>query len=305
MTSRWNRFFYEPLDTLPLALCRIVHGVAALLTAAFLFPERFVWFGDRGLISLKTANAISIVPVTSLFHWVRDPEPWITPLLIAMMIAGTTLAIGFFTRTSAAIVFVLLMALHHRTPMILNGADVLLRINSLFLAFSHAGATLSVDHRLHPAQSAEQPPWAQRLMQLQLSVVYLGTVYWKLHGIAWIDGTAVYYVLSTAQFQHAGNGFFIPLVLSRIATWGTLIIEFASGSLIWIPRLRNVTIAAALLLHIGLEIAINVPLFQWLMIGSLLLFIDPADLRRTSARCPVPSAQRPAPSAQRPVPSDP
>ena len=142
-----------------------------------------------------------------------------------------------------------------------------------------------------PAQSVAQPPWAQRLMQLQLSVVYLGTVYWKLHGIAWIDGTAVYYVLSTAQFQHAGYGFFIPLVLSRIATWGTLIIELASGTLIWIPRLRNVTIAAALLLHIGLEIVINVPLFQWLMIGSLLLFIDPGELRRGLQRA-VGSAQR-------------
>src|SRR5213078_4781146 len=125
-----------------------------------------------------------------------------------------------------------------------------------------------------------QPPWAQRLMQIQLSVVYLGTLYWKLHGIAWIDGTAVYYVLSAAQFQHAGGGIFIPLVLSRIATWGTLIIEFAAGTFIWIPRLRNVTIVAALLLHVGLEVMINVPLFQWLMIGSLLLFIDSADVRR-------------------------
>jgi hypothetical protein len=280
MTRGWNRFFYEPLDTLPLALCRIVHGVVALLTAAFLFPDRFVWFGNRGLISLKTANAISIVPVTSLFHWIRDPEPWITLMLVAMMIAGATLAIGFFTRTSAAIVFILLMALHHRTPMILNGADILLRINVLFLAFSHAGATLSLDHRLHSEQSAAQPPWAQRLMQIQLSVVYLGTVYWKLHGIAWIDGTAVYYVLSTAQFQHAGAGIFIPLMLSRIATWGTLLVELAAGALIWIPRFRNVTIAAALLLHVGLEFAINVPLFQWLMIGSLLLFLEPAELRR-------------------------
>jgi hypothetical protein len=287
MTRWWNRFFFEPADTLPLALCRIVHGVVALLTAAFLFPDRYVWFGNRGLISSATAADL-VVPITSLFRWVDDPERWVTPLLVVMMLAGATLAAGLFTRTSSAIVFVILMALHHRAPMILNGADVLLRINTLLLAFSHAGASLSLDRLLHPERSTLQPPWAQRLMQIQLSVAYAGTLLWKLRGAPWIDGTAVYYVMSVAQFQKwRSGGFFVPLILSKIATWGTLVIEAASATLIWTARFRYIVIAAAVLLHLAMDLTLNIPFFEWLMIGTLVLFSEGPEVRRGLQRVRV------------------
>jgi uncharacterized membrane protein YphA (DoxX/SURF4 family) len=287
MRRWWSRFFFEPADTLPLALCRVVHGVVALMTAAFLFPDRYVWFGNRGLISSETAADL-VVPITSLFRWVDDPERWITPLLVVMMLAGATLAAGLFTRTSAAIIFVILMALHHRAPMILNGADLLLRINMLLLAFSHAGASLSLDRRLRPERSTLQPPWAQRLMQIQLSVTYAGTLLWKLRGAPWIDGTAVYYVMSVAQFQKwRSDGFFVPLIVSKIATWGTLVIEAAAATLIWTARFRNVVIAAAVLLHLAMDLTLNVPFFEWLMIGTLVLFSEGPEVRRGLQRVRV------------------
>ena len=281
MRRWWNRFFFEPASTLPLAMCRIVNGFIAFVCAAMLFPDRFIWFGDRGLVSPRTAIAINDVPVTSLFHWTGDVEPLVTPLLVLMMIAGLTLTAGFFTRTSAAIVFLVLMALHHRTSMILSGADMLLRINALLLAFSHAGASLSVDARRDPRPRPLQPPWAQRLMQIQLAIVYAGTMIWKLHGRPWIDGTAVYYVMTIGDFQRWQHPtIFLPLVVSKIVTWSTLVIEAAAATLIWFKPFRMPVLVAAILMHVSMEIALNVPMFQWLMVGSLLLFIEPAEVRR-------------------------
>lgn len=281
MRRGWSRFFFEPADTLPLALCRIVYGVVAFVCAAMMLPDRFIWFGDRGLVSAQTAVQMTDVPVTSVFHWIGAIEPLITPLLVLMMAAGLTLTAGFFTRTSAAIVFLILMALHHRTPMVLSGADMLLRINALLLAFSHAGASLSVDSRLHPQRSPIQPPWAQRLMQIQIAIVYAGTVIWKLHGRPWLDGSAVYYVMSLDEFQRWRHAtILLPLALSKLLTWATMVIEAAAATLIWFKPFRNPVIVAALLLHLSMDVALNVPMFQWVMIGSLLLFIEPAEVRR-------------------------
>lgn len=279
MRSGWNRFFFEPADTLPLALCRIVNGAVAIVCAAMMFPDRFIWFSDRGLVSPQTAVEMTDVPVTSIFHWIGDAERLITPLLVLMMVAGFTLMIGFFTRTSAAIVFLILMALHHRTPMVLSGADMLLRINALLLAFSHAGASLSLDSRR--AGGPMQPPWAQRLIQIQLAIVYAGSMIWKLRGRPWVDGTAVYYVMSISEFQRWRHPvIFLPVAVSKILTWSTLVVEGAAATLIWFKPFRKPVMVAALLLHASMGIVLNIPMFQWMMIGSLLLFIEPEEVRR-------------------------
>ena len=65
-------------------------------------------------------------------------------------------------------------------------------------------------------------------------------------------------------------------------TWGTLLVEFALGALVWFRDLRYPVLLAGLLLHLGLEYSMIIQLFQWVMISAYVLFIDPRDLRRAA-----------------------
>jgi hypothetical protein len=65
-----------------------------------------------------------------------------------------------------------------------------------------------------------------------------------------------------------------------LLTWGTLVVEFACGILIWFRDLRYWVLLAGLGLHLGIEYSMNVPLFQWIILATYVTFIYPEDLAR-------------------------
>ena len=64
-----------------------------------------------------------------------------------------------------------------------------------------------------------------------------------------------------------------PVVMSL--TYGTLVLELSLGTLIWIRELRHPLVVLGILLHLGLDYALNLQLFGCLMVICLLLFVDP------------------------------
>jgi predicted DCC family thiol-disulfide oxidoreductase YuxK len=131
-------------------------------------------------------------------------------------------------------------------------------------------------------------PWAWRLAQVQVSICYLTTFLLKMPGTLWPNGTAIYYPISTPEFRR----FPLPFVdaqhiwLINVLTYGTLAIELALGTLVWVPRLRLYVLAAGVLLHLGIEYSLNIPLFGWLMVTSYLSFIKQSDLNWLTERLP-------------------
>jgi hypothetical protein len=63
--------------------------------------------------------------------------------------------------------------------------------------------------------------------------------------------------------------------LSAIATWTTLIIEGALPIALWIRPFRKWAIIAGFALHLGIELSMNLFLFQWIMMLGLLSFVIP------------------------------
>lgn len=122
-------------------------------------------------------------------------------------------------------------------------------------------------------------PWAQRMIQIELSLLYFMTFCSKSQGPAWIDGTALYYVYHLDQFHRFPvPGFLESLFLVRLETWFTLAIEFSLGVLIWFKELRYYVLALGALLHLSLEYTMNVPMFQWTALAMYVTFVDGADL---------------------------
>jgi hypothetical protein len=127
-------------------------------------------------------------------------------------------------------------------------------------------------------------PWAQRMIQIQTALTYFTTAYWKTLGSDWIDGTALHYVFRLDDFRRFPLPSFVrTLAFEKLATWGTLALEFALGTLVWIRELRYPILLAGLALHLSLEYSMNVPLFQWVILSTYVTFIYPEDLARAWA----------------------
>ena len=291
VAAAWNRFFHRPEPVTGIALFRILWGGCLLANWALLAPDLFTWLGERGVLSRETARALTGPGRLDVFQALPRGDGWVALVFAATALASLGLAVGCFTRTSAACAFVGLVSIHHRDPLILHGGDTLLRAVTFLLVFAPAGEAWSVD-RWRARRRGTMPlgpvlhaPWAQRLIQIQVAVLYASTVGWKLLGPTWRDGTAVYYMTRLVEFERFPlPPLFDHLWAIRAATWGSLLVEAALATLVWVPRLRYPVLAAGAGLHLGVEYAMNVPLFQWLMLACLTLFVPPAHVAALARR---------------------
>src|SRR4029077_5249801 len=124
---------------------------------------------------------------------------------------------------------------------------------------------------------------AQRMIQFELSLLYFVTFCWKVQGVPWIQGTALYYVFHLDELQRFPlPSWLVNPAMLKLGTWFTLVLEFSLGLLIWVRELRYPLLALGVLFHLFLEYATNVPLFQWDVLSAYILFVDPAHIDRAT-----------------------
>ena len=189
--------------------------------------------------------------------------------------------IGYQFRLCSVVVFLTLVSIHHRNAFILSSGDTLWRMLICYSCFSDANGRLSMDawRRSQPlTEFSQTDPWPLRLMQLQVCIVYLRTVFWKLRGRMWWNGTAAWFPLWVdADVRFRPPRWLLTKPFICLATWGTLIEEIALGTLIWIREFRYPMLVSGIVFHLMLDVIMNLQFFSWIMICSLLLFIFPED----------------------------
>ena len=291
ITRAWNRFFFEPISPLPIAVYRILLGLLVLANQFLSWGDVLRWYGPRGVVSFETAWRISGGDGLNLFVWLPHTNWCVWLVYIASCFFAVTLALGLFTRASALLTFLLIVTLDHRNALILNSGDTFLRIATFFVIFSPAGKALSLDNWLAKRRGKQSPgqqlyaPWAMKLIQLQLAFLYFYAFVWKVTGTMWLSGTAIYFTSRLIEFWR----FPVPYIFEHMWTiklwsWFTLLIEFALGTLIWIKELRYPVLIAGILLHLGIDYSMNIPLFGPIMVAAYVTFVEPADLKRWLAR---------------------
>jgi hypothetical protein len=67
------------------------------------------------------------------------------------------------------------------------------------------------------------------------------------------------------------------MFLLKLFTWGSIFAEFLGWTLIWFRETRYFVLIVLLGLHIGIEYAMNIPIFEHIMIISLIVFIPGED----------------------------
>lgn len=250
--DRWNAFFFAARDPRMGSVIRIGYALLLLVNLACWAPNLERWFGDAGVLPAEAARHVAGLPslVAYLPLWVCFG------LLVAHTIA---LGAGFYPRVQAVCVLLWLTQFDNRNVAIIDGEDTVLRLFAFYLAL------LPTDRK--------SVPWALRLFQIQLGVIYLSSAIEKTWGHDWTNGHALYY---TARLDDWFGKLPVPGFVfdSTFATYSVLAIEWLLPLALFHPRTRKWAVAVGIAFHLGIEWTMNLFLFHWIMILGLLSFLD-------------------------------
>ena len=290
----WDEVFFTPQSPRPVALFRILYGLCVAATILLLHADWLQWFGVHSWVSFSTIRTIEPGVRLNLFTLIPQDDRWIAAFFWVSLIFAVLLIVGLWTRVSSIAVFLSLASIDQRNLFMDHSGDTFLRVTGFFLMFAPAGAAFSLDRwrrvrkGLESAEITPVAPWAQRMMQFELMILYLASFWWKMKGNTWPNGTALYYVLHLHSVQRFPlPGWLQAPALLRLASWFILALEFCLGTLLWLRRVRYPLLLLGLLFHLSIEYAINTPMFQWDVLAAYVLFIDPEDIQRLLRRYPV------------------
>lgn len=205
-------------------------------------------------------------------------------LFILHIIAAVGLLIGYKTTLFTVLNFILLISLHHRNPLILQGGDDLLRITLFYMLFLNWGKFYSIDGLIgkntEPARNIEFS-WIFVVFQWNIAFVYLFSALLKTADEWRVSGEAIYYALSLDTLRtSAGNVLYPHFSLLKISTY---IIYY--GFEILVPvllilsptiKLRNIAAMGIILLHLFILTNLKVGIFSFVGISTAFMLFLPA-----------------------------
>jgi hypothetical protein len=275
----WNRFWFGPISARSLGVFRIVFGLLVLVHLGFQTVDLDYWFTGQGLLqgneALRVAGRYRFSPLL----YIQDPLS-VRLFMGSLAAIAVAFALGWHARVASILLYLGLLSLYHRNISTNCGPDLLLVVISFYMMFSPCGATMSLDARRVAQQrgTLAEPlviPWAQRLLQIQLSLIYFCTALDKARGSTWPGGTAIHYVLfnrEVRQFNLEWLGGY-PVLISAL-THAALVLEFSLAFLLWFRPTRRWIALLGVFLHAGIFPLVNVPLFGEQMTALYLVFLD-------------------------------
>lgn len=285
MWDAWQRFWFAPRSTSTLAVVRIAYGLVLTCWTVTLVADLGPFFTPAGFVPEYPDERVGL-------HVLRyvDSYPGIVALWALLLVAAVALTVGAGTRVAAVVALVLLVSFQRRDPWILNSGDLVLRNLGFFVALAPAGAALSVDRWLrvrrdqrtsfwdHPLRAQ----WPLRLIQLELSIGYFFAVWAKTRGETWNDGTAVGYALRIDDLVRFPPPAFITewLPLVNLMTYGTLAVELALAMLVWNRRLRPWVLGAGIVMHLLIDLSVQVGFFSYTVLVAYIAFVPPETMDR-------------------------
>ncbi|MDR3635376.1 MAG: HTTM domain-containing protein [Isosphaeraceae bacterium] len=275
----WNTFWFKPVSARPLGAIRILYGLIALANLGLISVDFDYWYTGIGLQQGPDAREVAGPLRYSLLQYHQDPATG-HAVLAATAVVAALFTLGWHTRVMSVLLYLGTLTLYHRNIVTNCGPDSLMTIMSFYLMLAPCGAAYSLDAlraKKRRGGTLAEPlitPWAQRLIQCQLCLIYFNTAVWKCTGVTWPNGTALHYVLHNPEVGRLSLDPLseYPLAISLL-THGALLTEFLLAFFLWFRATRPWVIFLGVVLHGGIEFIVNAPLFSPLMITCYIAFL--------------------------------
>ncbi len=277
-------WWFGPVDARAVGLMRLLLGLLLVWSHLALYPELEHILGPDAYVSVEALTRGYTATRWSFYDAPALPLPVLHGLATVPLVL---FALGLGGRWMGALALVVQVAVHHGNGWMQHGGDRLLRLWTLSLLTVPCTAALSLDAWLLPrVRRLTVPATAHRLIQLQLCLMYVATGLAKAPGRTWQRGEAVYYAMSSGNFQRA-PGLVEPLLASsagqlvlQLGTWVTLAWELAFPLLVlWWPT-RLAALGLGVLVHGGIAATMMVGTFSFAAVWAYLAFLDPDRLGR-------------------------
>lgn len=296
MASLWNEFWYGEKNLKALAIFRI--AIAAIFFSFFLsrIPDLELFYTNTGLI--HSSNFMMDENLAhyhqSIFRYVDSLE-LVQALHALLLLSLFTLTIGYKTRLSSVLVYVLHLMFIQRNPGVQYGIDFIGTFYLFYLMFTKSNAYYSLDALLAQRKKRLMKKFrapdlfssvAIRFMQIQICIIYFYAGAAKLKGTRWWNGSAIWDVFSMEGLARWDLSFvvWIPDALVFLC-YLVLLWEIYFPVLVWFQKSRIPIIIFGTLMHLGFAILINIPNFSIFMISIYILFLSNQNIESILAFC--------------------
>ena len=255
-----------------------VLGLVRMILGVFIFWEALGWARELATVGyFGDAFLLSFIP-----EWAVPSRSIYTGVLASMLVLSALAAVGHRPRAALGAsallgVYVLLcdrLDFHHNRYALFCFAG-LVALAPCDRSFLIAGHALTPLERVGPL-------WAQRLAQLQASIIYLASGGGKLLDADWRDGLVLADRLARHAEEAVARG-----VPARVMEW--LATPMASSALaklaiatelflavgLWAKRTRVYALWWGVAFHLAIEVTSHVEIYTWLMLTIYALFATP------------------------------
>ncbi|MGB1373519.1 MAG: hypothetical protein ACPG6R_10395 [Aequoribacter sp.] len=267
------------VDLRALAVLRIAVGFLILADLIIRWGDVAWFMSDYGAYSVAASKEAAGDFRFSLY-WLIDGLWWVNTLFVLNVAVALLLILGVRVRVFSLLAFIFLVSLHNRNPILLQGGDNLLVLLTLWGVLLPWGARFSVD-----AVMTENPPasnwylgWGSVGLVLQVLSVYFFSAFLK-YGPEWTsDGSAIYFALHNDQVAHLLASYWrdwhwLTVPLTHYVWWLELLGPLIALSPWFNPWARGLAAFCFITLEIGFLFNLNVGLFPFISIASLLVLL--------------------------------
>lgn len=281
--SLFQRIFYVDLRTL--GLFRI--ALATLLICDII--ERLIhvrlYYTDLGIMPVEGIDDVfgQSIRWTSLHYHTGSSVALQSGMLIISLAFALSMLVGYRTKLSTVITWLLIVSLNRRVPVMCSGGDETIRLMLFWSFFLPTGAWFSVDRWTKRRQgqlleaSNRFASMGSAAILLQVCFVYWFTTILKLDPV-WLGGSAVQIALEL-DFNTRPLGLWLAshTTVTKLMTYATLFAEafmpFVALSPWHNATCRGFAILVMWGLHAGIAILMSIGIFPFASIVSWIVFI--------------------------------
>lgn len=282
------------------AIVRIGFGA---ITAAFLLvnlPVRDQIWGPDASYSWELFFQTSIEAGQPSLFLLSPSAVWADVLYLALLAASLLFAAGWGGRTTTIVFYVLLWSLQVRNPLATNGGDNLMRILLVYMIFARVTAHYSVDAlRARRRERRGVPPRRSFTIGTvahnaaliaciaQVCILYFTSSLYKVQGEMWQNGTALYYVMRTADYNSwpelSAMVYQNPFLVVG-ATYAAVFVQLFLPFVLVNRTLKAILLPLVMGMHVAIGVFMGLPFFSATMLVADLFLVGDRDLRALHVR---------------------
>jgi hypothetical protein len=270
------------MDCRSLALLRIGLALCILGDLGVCGSALRAFYTDDGLFTRSMAMNSAPYPVPWDFHLGNGGELFEWAMFAFQGLLAALLLVGWRTRLMTVASWVMLCSLQARNPLILFGADMMLRLGLFWAMFMPLGRRYSLDAaagRVRRATDGEVWLGAAGVAYIvQFMLIYIGNSMMKT-GPSWlVDHTAVGETLGLDVYGRPFGQWLGQFdSLTSLLTMMTIAIEYYGPFLFifpfWSGWWRGLGFVVFLILQIAFGVTLQLGLFGWVMVGLMLALL--------------------------------